>query len=182
MRRAEGFDLQQPDTPFPGITLDGLKHRAPDPTTVMSTFNHHQVHLRDVREMASHEGHPDNHSPGVTDRPGFQLSGIHDICGIRVFASEPFRDTGQQPGNVTGNGNITPRTPLIGHAPPPGWTEHQPRERVATRRSIRRITRDTSFRRLIRLIAKIFRRRLVPEVGAIRDGTDNSHDNRVEAR
>lgn len=69
MRRAEGFDLQQPDTPFPGIALDGLEHRAPDPATVMSTFNHHQVPLRDVREMASHEGHPDNHSPGVTHRP-----------------------------------------------------------------------------------------------------------------
>ena len=88
----------------------------------------------------------------------------------------------QQPGNVTGNGNITPRAPLIGHAPPPGRAEHQPGERVATRRSIRRITRGTLFRRLIRLIVKIFRRRLVPEVGTIRDGTDNGHNNRVEAR
>ena len=88
----------------------------------------------------------------------------------------------QQPGNVTGNGNITPRTPLIGHAPPPGWAEHQPEERVTTRHPIRRITRGSSFRRLIRLIAKIFRRRLISEVGTIRDGTDNSHDNRVEAR
>ena len=182
MRRAEGFDLQQPDTPFPGIALDGLEHRAPDPATVMSTFNHHQVHLRDVREMPSHEGHPDNHSPGVTDRPGFQLSGIHDICGIRILAPEPlFRDTGQQPSNVAGNGNITPRTPMTDRSAP-GWAEHQPGERAATRRSIRRITRGTSFRRLIRLIAKIFRRRLVPKIGAIRDNTDNGHDNRVEAR
>ena len=102
------------------------------------------------------------------------------IARIRMRRAEGF-DL-QQPGNVTGNGNITPRTPLIGHAPPPGWTEHQPRERVATRRSIRRITRDTSFRRLIRLIVKIFRRRLISEVGTIRDGTDNSHNNRVEAR
>ena len=182
MRRAEGFDLQQPDTPFPGIALDGLEHRAPNPTTVTSRFNHHQVHLRDVGEIPSHEGHPDDHSPGVTDRPGFQLSGIHDIGGIRIPASEPFRNTGQQPGNVTRNRNITPCTPLIGHAPPPGRAAHQPGERVATRRPNRRITQGTSFRRLIRLIVKIFRRRLISEVGTIRDGTDNSHDNRVEAR
>ena len=181
MRRAEGFDLQQPDTTTPGITLDGLEHRAPDPATVMSAFNHHQVHLRDVREMPRHEGHPDNHSRGVADRPGFQPSGVHDVRGIRILAPEPFRDTGQQPGNVTGNGDIATRTPTTGHAPLPRTETHRPEAWRATPHALRRVTRSSSFCRLIRLIAKVLRRRLVPEVGTVRDNTDNGHDNRVEA-